>query len=174
MANPQKNMGHLRIPKEIAFVLVKFQLSGYAWRIVWAIWLKTWGWHKDMDWISYGQLSDMTDIPRPKACAEIKKLIELRIIKRDPNKKKLCIGFNSDTSEWVLPKKGAQQLVDKSDNCSLKREQVFPKSGTVSVPQIGTHKRYIKNTRQEIRKKPVENYDNSPVSIGQILKDFII
>jgi len=171
MANPRNINAYLRIPKQVALALTKCQLSGYAWRIIWVIWLKTWGWHKDQDWISYGQLSEMAGISRPKACAEVKKLIDLGMVKRYPNPKKLLLSFNQNIDEWVLPKKGAQQLVDKGGGCSLNREQVSTESGTVSVPQAGKDKRYIKNIRQKSTGS-VDNYYKEPTSISEILKDF--
>jgi len=52
MANPQPEDGHIDIANEIAEKLARTQLSGTEHKIIWAIWRKTWGWHKKEDRIS--------------------------------------------------------------------------------------------------------------------------
>ena len=61
MANPQREDGHIDIANEIAEKLARTQLSGTEHKIIWAIWRKTWGWHKKEDRISLSQLVKMTE-----------------------------------------------------------------------------------------------------------------
>ena len=64
MARPDPNNGHIDIPHELAEVLMKIKLTSYQNRIIWCIWRKTFGWHKESDSISLSQFEEMTGMDR--------------------------------------------------------------------------------------------------------------
>jgi len=102
MENPQKENGHLDIANELVEVLAKTQLSNYESRILWAIWRKTWAWHKKVDWISFSQLKQLTKITQNSHISRTLKLLVMKnIVTKGGNK----YGFNKHYGQWVkLPK----------------------------------------------------------------------
>ena len=99
--NPQKENGHVDIANEIVEALAKTYLSSYESQILWAIFRKTYGWHKKEDWISISQLVDITGIYKSHISRTIKKLLERNMIFKNGNK----IGFQKRYDRWQrLPK----------------------------------------------------------------------
>lgn len=64
MARPDINEGHIDIAHDLAEALMKVNLSGYQYRIIWCIFRKTYGWHKSTDKISLTQFEKMTGLKR--------------------------------------------------------------------------------------------------------------
>lgn len=102
MACPQLERGHLDIANELVDKLAQTQLSGYESRILWAIWRKTYCWHKKEDWISYSQFKELTKIGNDSHISRtLKRLIARNIITKNGN----SYQFNKDYEEWTdLPK----------------------------------------------------------------------
>ncbi len=84
---------------EILEKLAISNLSAYEYKILFAIFRKTYGWQKKEDWIAASQLSKLTNIPRPHVSRTLKKLLEKNIIYRNGK----VIGINKDTASWKLP-----------------------------------------------------------------------
>ncbi len=102
MANPQAENGHVDIANEIIEALAKTYLSSYESQVLWAIFRKTYGWHKKEDWITGSQLVEMTGIAKGHISRTLKKLINRNIVNR--NSKKLS--FQKDYDKWErLPKR---------------------------------------------------------------------
>lgn len=64
MADPRAEDGHVRIPNELFEALCRTTLPARHRRVFDAILRLTWGWQKDSDRISAGQLADLTSIDR--------------------------------------------------------------------------------------------------------------
>ena len=110
MANPQAENGHVDIANEIVEILAKTYLSSYESQILWAIFRKTYGWHKKEDWITNTQISKMTGIAESHVSRTIKKLIKKNMIIR--NGKKLA--FQKDYDLWEkLPKQVTNEKLPK-------------------------------------------------------------
>jgi len=90
MANPQRENGHIDIANEIAEKLARTQLSGTEHRILWAVWRKTWGWHKKEDRISLSQLVKMTELDRRSLRRTLKGLIEKNIVIKNFGRDKIA------------------------------------------------------------------------------------
>ena len=134
MANPQREDGHVDIANEIVEALAKTYLSSYESQVLWAIFRKTYGWHKKEDWITNTQISDMTGIAESHISRTIKKLIQRKIIIKVDKK----IAFQKDYDQWEkLPIQDT-----KLPKQVIKVTQIGHK-----VTQIGIHKRnYTKET----------------------------
>jgi len=98
MANPQKENGHIDIANELAEKMAKTNLSPYEWRLLWAIWRKTYGWHKKIDFISVTQLENITGLDRRNLSRTKKSLLSKKIITLNG----INIGFNKDYDQWTL------------------------------------------------------------------------
>lgn len=79
---------------------MKTNLSGYQYRILWAIIRKTWGWHKTKAEISLPEFEKLTGITRAHICRARKELQMRNIITLSGNE----ITFNGNYSQWrALP-----------------------------------------------------------------------
>ncbi len=119
MASPQAENGYLALANEIVEVLAKTQLSGHESRILWAVWRKTYSWHKKSDLISLSQLGRLTNLKRVDVCKSIKKLVSKRILLVDKNDDINRYEFNKNYDVWVLSKKTTS---DEKRNLELSKK----------------------------------------------------
>ena len=88
MANVQPEHGHTDISNKLVEQFARCRFSGQEWQIIWALWNKTWRWHKKSDRIPLSQFSKMTGIDRRKVNVLLngsnkhKGLVEKNIINR--------------------------------------------------------------------------------------------
>ena len=152
MANPQKEDGHVDIANEIVEVLAKTYLSSYESQVLWAIFRKTYGWHKKEDWITNTQISNMTGIAESHISRTIKKLIRRNIIIRNGKK----LSFQKDYEKWEkLPKQVTNKKLPIQDK-KLPKQVIKVTQMGQEVTQTGIHKRnsYKRNyTKETIQKK---------------------
>ncbi|MFC2018857.1 replication protein [Chloroflexota bacterium] len=97
LASPKLENGFTKIPNEILEPLARTKLSPYESRVLLLVLRKTYGWHKELDWISLSQISMGTGIAKPNVCRTIKRLKERNIITRPDSKH---IGFQKDCTKW--------------------------------------------------------------------------
>lgn len=119
MANPQKENGHLRIATELVEILAQVNLTSSEWRLIWAVWRKTWCWNKKVDWIALSQLEKQTGMSRVMVCRAKKKLVYNRILVQSDK----GLSFNKNYDEWVVSN---CTLVYKK--CSTSVQTVLPAS----------------------------------------------
>jgi phage replication O-like protein O len=137
MASPQKENGMTSIANEIVEALAKTQLNGYESRFLWALWRKTYGWHKKEDWISWSQLIEITGLRKQHIWRTKKSLQDRNIVTILGYK----ISFQKDYTQWrELPK---LVTVTKSGT-------PVTKSG-IKVTRLGTHK--VNYTKETITKE---------------------
>ena len=98
MASPQAENGHVRIATEIVKQLARLNLSAYEWRMLWAILLKTWGWHKKSDTVPISQIVAITGIQQPHVSRAKASLLKKQILFERAGK----IGFQKDYELWVV------------------------------------------------------------------------
>lgn len=109
-----KEDGYVAIANGLVEQFAKINLSGSEWRILWAIFRKTYGWQKKADRISISQFEEITGMHRPNVVRAITKLIEKNIIIK--NEKYINeYGLQKDVSKWgkVVAK---QLLVNDQSN----------------------------------------------------------
>ena len=133
---PQAKNGHIDIANEIAGALMGTNLTAYQGRVLWAIWRKTYGWHKREDWISNSQFVEMTGLRKQHVYRTLKELEQRNIVTRSGNK----IAFNRNYREWEeLPK----EVTVTSSGYSVT-------DTGYTVTSTGTYKRnYTKETIQK-------------------------
>lgn len=120
MNNPQIENGHLDIANELVEVFSNIRLSPNEWNIIWAVWRKTYCWHKKEDWISFRQFRDATKMADSHISRTIKKLTLKKILTRSGK----YISFNKHYKEWNdLPKQVS--LLTQTGNSYLPK-QVTP------------------------------------------------
>ena len=143
MANPQAENGHVDIANEIVEVLATTYLSSYESQVLWAIFRKTYGWHKKEDWITGSQLVEMTGIAKGHISRTLKKLVDRNMVNKNGKK----LSFQKDYDKWVkLPKRVTNIKLPKQDEKLPKQVTEVTQIGQ-EVTQIGKHKRnYTKET----------------------------
>lgn len=92
-----------KVPNEVLEALTQTNLCAYETRVLMLIIRKTYGWHKETDWISLSQNSNGTGIRKPHICRAIKSLAARNIIVKGRNKQ---VGLQLDYERWIkLPRK---------------------------------------------------------------------
>jgi len=113
MASPQVENGMTSLANELVEALAKTQLSPYESRFLWALWRKTYGWHKTEDWISGSQIMELTGLRKQHVWRTKKILIDRHIV--TPNGYK--ISFQKDYTLWIdskVTKRGYHNKVTNS------------------------------------------------------------
>ena len=151
MANPQREDGHVDIANEIVEALAKIYLSSYESQVLWAIFRKTYGWHKKEDWITNTQISDMTGIAESHISRTIKKLIRRKIIIRVDKK----LAFQKDYDRWEkLPKQVTSKKLPIQDKKLPKQVIKVTQTGIKKLPkQVDTKEKKETITKETIQKK---------------------
>jgi len=146
-ASPQVENGHIDIANEIAEALMRTNLSAYQSRVLWALWRKTYGWHKKEDWISLSQFVELTGISKGHVSRTLTELRKRNMVTNSGNN----LAFNKNYTQWrELPKgeRGYQsgQIVTNSGNG-------VTNSGK-KVTNSGDHKR--NSTKETITKETLQ------------------
>ncbi len=152
MANPQKENGHVDIANEIVEALARIHLSSYESQVLWAIFRKTYGWHKKEDWISNIQIAGMTGIAETHVSRTIKILIQKNLILK--NGKKLA--FQKDYDKWEKLPKGVTSHHEKKLPKGViklpKGVSKVTKGGIKNIPK-GV---YTKETKRNYTKETIQ------------------
>lgn len=153
MASPQIENGHIDIAHEIVEALARTNLSAYQSRILWALWRKTWGWHKKEDWISNSQFVEMTGIAKGHVAATLKELAMRNVVTRTGNK----TAFNKDYTQWrELPPgvRAYHKATNSRNSVAHPRTAVTPSGDKVTPSRV--HKRNLSKetlTKETYQKK---------------------
>ena len=98
MASSQREYGFTKVPNDILEALARMCLSPYETRVVFFIIRKTYGWHKELDWISLSQIVKGTGIAKPNVCRTLRSLRNKNIIVRPDSKH---VGLQEDIHLWM-------------------------------------------------------------------------
>ena len=151
MAKPQKEDGHVDIANEIVEALAKTYLSSYESQVLWAIFRKTYGWHKKEDWITGSQLVKITGINKSHISRTLKKLTKRNLIIRNDNK----LSFQKDYDIWgKLPKQAPTKKLPIQDTKLPKQVTKVTQIGNEQLPkQVNTKETKETITKETIQKK---------------------
>ncbi|MDC9623961.1 replication protein [Xenorhabdus sp. XENO-7] len=113
--------GYTRIANEILDEIMLAGLTKHQLLIVIAVWRKTYGFNKKIDWIGNDQLEKMTRLDSTKCSTAKNQLIRMKILIQEGRK----VGMNKDISEWILNidrnSKSFTETVKKSFTETVKR-----------------------------------------------------
>jgi len=146
MANPQREDGHVDIANGIVEALAKTYLSSYESQVLWAIFRKTYGWHKKEDWITNTQITEMTGIAESHVSRTIKKLVKRHIVGKSGKK----LFFQKNYDEWEkIPKQVSDKKIPIQDIKLPKQVSEITQTGMKKLPkQVDT-----KETKETITKE---------------------
>lgn len=128
IASPQAEDGHVDIANEIIEALARTNLSAYEWRILCAVWRKTYGWHKKADMISITQFQKMTGLKRQHVSRTISELLKRNIVTRIGDSRISTYGFQKDYTKW-------KNVTKRGDHAGTAR--VSERVGQKTVTRIG-------------------------------------
>ena len=96
-------------------------------RIVWAIFIKTYGFNKKEDWIANSQFVELTGIKKSHVSRTISELLRMNIVTKRGNK----IAFQKDRKLWKELPNGVtnHSKVTKRGTTVTKRGQKLPNGG---------------------------------------------
>jgi len=156
MANPQREDGHIDIANEIAEALMKIELNGYQNRVLWAIFRKTYGWHKKEDWIANTQIAEMTGIAESHISRTIKSLIQRNIVTKNGKK----LSFQKDYDKWKkLPELVSNEKLPNMDKKLPELVNEVTKYGKKKLPNMVDTKETKKTvTKETITKEKGINF----------------
>lgn len=146
--NPQLEDGYTRIANELLEALIKACLSGQEFKIILAVFRKTFGWKnpetgksKIWDNISYTQFQQLTGINRRSVGKVIKSLKNKNILDSSQEATSNIIRYriNKHYHTW----KGISQKATSSHKAAKNSSQEAAKASS----QEATHKRYIKDNK---------------------------
>jgi len=164
---PQAENGHIDIAHGIAEALAQVNLSPYESRVLWAIFRKTYGWHKKKDAISLSQFQKITGIDRNNIRRTLKGLMEKEIISQNGQKGNINLwGFQKDYKQW----KGVSQERVYKDPLSTDPigSPKTPSGGSPETPISGSPKTPTKEKKETIQKKlPYRGKKNTPPEIKE-------
>ena len=140
MSIPQLEQGYTRIANGILQSLARFKLGSYHYRVLFVIFLKTYGFNKKEDWVAISQFAEATDILEPHVCRAVKELINMNIVTKGGNK----VSFQKDARLWKkLPKGVRSHHVTKGGN-------TITKGGNQELPKgVDTKDTLTKDTIQK-------------------------
>lgn len=105
MASPQTEEGYTKIANEILEALAKVNLNAYQWRVLIAVFRKTYGYRKREDRISVSQLCEITGLKHghvSRALAELQARGFITRTQRGTRQSGYLISFQKDWENWKL------------------------------------------------------------------------
>lgn len=157
--SPQLEDGYVQIAREIVEALCRVNLSAYESRVLWFIFLKTYGFKKKMDWIALSQFAKSLGLDRRLVHRALQSLSskKMTVIGRD-DKNRPTYGFQKDYSLWKVSSK-KMTVISRDDALSSKE---IPTKETLTKEDIANDKRSPKfsylNGRSEKSKIPVPGF----------------
>lgn len=165
-ANPQAENGHIDIANEIAEALMRINFSAYESRILWAIFRKTYGWHKKEDRIALRQFQKLTGIDRPHTHRTLCRLIKRNIIvAKRGNSRILTYGFQKDYTRW--------KSVAQIGNIAKRGNRDIARIGNGVLPKEAPTKEIFTNENITKEKDHSPSLKTPSTELAVLLRDLI-
>lgn len=143
-ADPRPEDGHVDIANELVEQLCRVNLTARESRVLWFIFRKVNGWHKERDRISYSQFEKGTGLKHAHIARTLKKLQARNMITGTPKGNSIEYNVQNDYTQWkTVPHVGTEK------NGTLLGSNRYPMGVVKTVPLGGTHKRKERNTQKK-------------------------
>ena len=154
--------GYTKIPNNILEALTGIRISGEEGQCLWLILRKTYGWHKQEDWISNSQFVKVTGINKQNVNRAIQKLAKKNmVIKKDYNNRPVY-SLQQDVQKWEASSKKITKSVIQNDYASNQKR-------LEAVIQNEPHKSII--TKETITKENPSDFEKAlGVTIEGVIK----
>lgn len=182
MARPQLEDGYLKLATELVKAFARANLERNESKILWAIMLKTYGWHKKADSISLTQFSDMTGMDRRAVCRTIQSLEIRNIIKiSSPGRSKTNVYQIQKNHElWDQSTSGMEATTSRGMDATTGRGIDPLQVGARHACKVGapvTHTKDKKDTKDKGESFEVGGYIGNLKALGweqQKIKDHLL
>ena len=143
-ADPRPEDGHVDIANELVEQLCRVNLTARESRVLWYIFRKVNGWHKERDRISYSQFEKGTGLKHAHIARTLKKLQARNMITGTPKGNSIEYNVQNDYTQWkTVPHVGTEK------NGTPLGPNRYPMGVVKTVPPGGTHKRKERNTQKK-------------------------
>ncbi|MDF7241965.1 replication protein, partial [Proteus mirabilis] len=138
--------GYTRIANELLDAIMLAGLTKHQLLMVMAVWRKTYGFNKKMDWVGNEQLESMTKIDSTKCSTAKNQLVRMKIFIQEGRK----IGMNKNISEWETD-------IDRNSKSFTKTvKNSFTKTVKTTLPkQSNTKDNNTKDNKDKIPLTPI-------------------
>jgi phage replication O-like protein O len=162
---------YTKIDNDVLEALRRTNLSAYQARVIFTIWRKTWGFHKDADWIGLDQFVEDTRIKKPHISRALRELKARNIITYAGNK----ISFNKDYTAWrALPIQVTTSKITYPGNGVTYPGNGVTYPGNESLPiQVPTKERK-ENIQKKLIQKKVFMSDSIEIGLSEKLLSLIL
>lgn len=181
MASPQKENGYTQIANEILDAMAHTHLMPSEASVIWAIWRKTYGWHKKADSVGIEQIREITRLSRRAVIYAIQNLEAKKMLSVTRNREKSglnnvnSVSFQKDYDKWVVQGMSPQyQKTLEQQRKVYKKGVVQGKRGSarndIRVVQGNDKKVQIlapTKEKRNIQKKPLASKD-APLIVALI------
>ena len=164
----RSDKGWGKLPRRIARALAGTKSNDYESRVIWAIVYFTFAWTKSEDWITWGQLSEITGIDQWHLSRPINSLLKKGVIFMKANR----YGIQLDFSKWETPpiqvvKKQTPPIQEKTPPI---QEKTPPKQVDSLDPILRTNPRgvFSKPTQEKKEGEVPEGLKNLIKDIGNM------
>ena len=127
---------YTQIPNELLETLMRSRLPAEQRAVLDVIIRKTYGWHKEQDWISHSQFAELTGMDQRNVPRTIKALVERNIIgvlwpdgKKHPNYR-----INKKFSKWKIERKTTSHQTSKKRQAPDKKANTASKKDNIPAP----------------------------------------
>ncbi len=161
--------GYTRIANELLDAIMLAGLTKHQLLMVMAVWRKTYGFNKKMDWVGNEQLESMTKIDSTKCSTAKNQLVRMKIFIQEGRK----IGMNKNISEWETDidrnSKSFTETVKNSFTETVKT--TLPKQSNTKDNNT-KDKKENKNTMSEEVRSTNEKSNSEPTKPDPFLEPF--
>jgi len=149
----RSDKGWGKLPRRIARALAGAKLNDYEHRLVWCIVYFTFAWTKGDDWVTWGQMSEMTRIDEWHIGRTINSLLKKGVITVEGFR----YGIQQDFSKWIIPP--VQVVLKETPPVQEKTPPVQEKTPPSQVdsldllPRTKPYKGFTKPTEERLSEK---------------------
>ena len=160
----RSDKGWGKLPRRIARALAGLKINGEESRVIWGIVYYTFAWTKSEDWITWGQLSEITGITEWHLSRPINSLLKKGVIFMKANR----YGVQLDFSKWETP---PSSVVDKETPPSS--EETPPSSEKTPPKPVVSLDPILRTIPKRVFSKPTRKGKEGEVPEGlkQLMKD---
>ncbi|MBN5184911.1 replication protein [Serratia marcescens] len=157
--------GYLRLANELLDATMCSGLPETELCILMAVWRKTYGYGKKIDWISNEQLEGMIDKHFTHCSTAKNNLVRRKVLVQEGRK----IGMNTNISEWQTKNNGYCKTLAKPAKKTLAEPANRPLQNLLTTKDnITKENKYIKNTMSDLHRTSCEKASEEPAKRNPI------
>lgn len=114
-SNDQRHRDFVMVPRPVLEALTSIRLKPNEYRVLFVLWLKIYGWHKEEDYIAHSQFIKLTGLQKPNISRATHALADMEVIKIDKTLNKCIYSLVNNPRCW-LTQANAQKMFAELSN----------------------------------------------------------